>query len=66
MVIIIFKIYVELLQNVYFYYIILVRIMFLNYSKVRSGAIISKEIGIDKLINECKHFARWIEKIRNF
>ena len=27
--------------------------------------IISKEIGIDKLIDECKHFADWIEKIKN-
>lgn len=37
-----------------------------NYAKVRSGTIISKEIGIDRLINECKHFASWIEKIKNF
>lgn len=37
-----------------------------NYAKVRSGTIISKEIGIDKLIYECKHFSSWIEKIKNF
>ncbi|MGD9678701.1 MAG: DUF4276 family protein [Vulcanibacillus sp.] len=37
-----------------------------NYSKIRNGTIVSKEIGIDKLVAECKHFADWIEKIKKF
>jgi len=36
-----------------------------NYPKVKNGTIISKEIGIYRIILECKHFARWIEKIKN-
>ncbi|WP_313163956.1 DUF4276 family protein [Sedimentibacter sp.] len=37
-----------------------------NYSKIRNGTIISKEIGIDRLMEECKHFSDWIEKIKTF
>lgn len=35
-----------------------------NYAKVRNGVIVSKAIGIDILLRECKHFAAWIAKIR--
>lgn len=35
-----------------------------NYPKVKNGTIISKEIGIDKIMSECKHFANWIKKIK--
>lgn len=35
-----------------------------NYSKIRYGTIVAKEIGIDKIMRECKHFAKWIEKIK--
>ena len=35
-----------------------------NYAKVRNGTIISKEIGMDKLLAECKHFSDWIDKIK--
>ena len=36
-----------------------------NYTKVRQGIIVAKKIGIDKMLSECKHFADWIEKIKN-
>ena len=36
-----------------------------NYPKVKNGTIISKEIGMDRIVSECNHFAKWIEKIRN-
>ena len=36
-----------------------------NYAKVKNGALLSKNIGIDTLLRECKHFADWVEKIRN-
>lgn len=36
-----------------------------NYAKVKNGALLSKNIGIDTLLKECKHFADWVEKIRN-
>lgn len=35
-----------------------------NYAKVKNGALISKNIGIDTLLKECKHFAEWVEKIK--
>lgn len=35
-----------------------------NYPKVKNGTILSKAIGIDKILFECRHFANWIEKIR--
>jgi hypothetical protein len=38
--------------------------LFPNYPKVKNGIIISKQIGIDTLLTECKHFANWIRKIR--
>lgn len=36
-----------------------------NYTKVRQGIIVAKNIGIDKVLSECKHFADWISKIQN-
>ena len=35
-----------------------------NYSKTRQGVLIAKNIGIDRMFSECKHFAAWVEKIR--
>lgn len=37
-----------------------------DYGKVRQGIIVAKNIGIDKMLSECKHFAAWIENIKNF
>jgi len=37
-----------------------------DYSKVRQGTIVAKNVGIDKMLSECKHFATWIENIKNF
>lgn len=34
-----------------------------GYSKVRQGIIVAKKIGIDKMLFECKHFEKWINKI---
>ena len=34
-----------------------------NYAKIRNGTLISKEIGIDKIMEECPHFRSWIERI---
>ncbi len=36
-----------------------------NYAKVKNGAILAKDMGIDVIMRECKHFAEWIEKIKN-
>lgn len=36
-----------------------------SYAKIRYGIIVSKEIGISKMMSECQHFASWIEKIRS-
>jgi hypothetical protein len=36
-----------------------------NYTKVRQGIIVAKNIGIDKMLSECKHFATWINKIKS-
>ena len=35
-----------------------------NYPKVRNGIIVSKEIGIDCILRECRHFAEWVTHIR--
>lgn len=37
-----------------------------NYSKVRQGIIVAKNIGIDTMLSECKHFSDWINTIKNF
>lgn len=36
-----------------------------DYSKVKNGTILSKDMGIDKIMRECKHFSDWIGKIRD-
>lgn len=35
-----------------------------NYAKVKNGTLISKKMGIDIILKECKHFYDWIEKIK--
>ena len=37
-----------------------------DYAKIRDGLIVSTEIGMNKMLSECKHFAAWIEKIHKF
>lgn len=37
-----------------------------DYAKIKDGIIVSSEIGINKMLLECRHFAEWIEKIKNF
>ncbi len=37
-----------------------------NYVKIKNGAILAEDMGIDTIINECKHFAEWIEAIKRF
>ncbi len=34
-----------------------------NYTKVRNGAILSKDMGIDVIMKECPHFRDWIDRI---
>lgn len=34
-----------------------------NYAKIKNGTLISKDIGIDKILAECPHFCEWIKKI---
>lgn len=36
-----------------------------DYTKVRQGIIVAKNIGINKMLSECKHFADWIDKIKS-
>jgi len=36
-----------------------------DYQKILHGQIISEEIGIAKILQECKHFSEWTEKIKN-
>lgn len=36
-----------------------------DYAKVKNGTIVSKNIGIDKIMAECPHFAAWVEKIKS-
>ena len=35
-----------------------------HYNKVRSGAAVTSAIGIEALLENCKHFKEWIENIR--
>jgi len=35
-----------------------------NYAKVKNGTLLSKKMGIDIILKECKHFSDWIEKIK--
>ena len=34
-----------------------------NYAKVRNGAILSEDMGIDVILRECPHFRDWIKQI---
>lgn len=34
-----------------------------NYAKVRNGAILSKDMGIDVIMRQCRHFQEWISSI---
>lgn len=34
-----------------------------GYAKVRNGTILSKDMGLDKIIKECPHFSKWIKHI---
>jgi len=34
-----------------------------DYSKLTDGIKLAKEIGIEKMMQECKHFKEWIEKL---
>lgn len=36
-----------------------------NYAKVKNGTLLSKKMGIDAILKECKHFSTWIEKIKS-
>lgn len=36
-----------------------------DYLKVRQGILVAKNIGIDKIISECKHFSKWINMIKD-
>ena len=36
---------------------------FHNYNKVKSGVLITSQIGIKKLKDKCLHFKEWIEKL---
>ncbi|AVQ29342.1 DUF4276 domain-containing protein [Fusobacterium ulcerans] len=35
-----------------------------NYAKITNGTLVSKKMGIDIILKECKHFSSWIEKIK--
>lgn len=37
-----------------------------NYGKVRHGAILSQQIGIDRMMEECPHFRSWIEQMKSY
>lgn len=37
-----------------------------NYAKVRNGTLLSKDMGIDIIMEECPHFKKWILKIKEF
>ena len=34
-----------------------------NYAKIKNGTLLSKDMGIDVIMNECPHFKSWIESI---
>lgn len=36
-----------------------------NYAKVKNGTLLAKDIGIDKMMQECPHFHAWIDRIIN-
>lgn len=34
-----------------------------NYAKIKNGTLLSKNMGIDVILNECPHFKEWIQSI---
>ena len=34
-----------------------------NYAKIKNGTLLSKDMGIRKIMEECPHFRTWVEKI---
>ncbi len=34
-----------------------------EYKKIQHGPIIAKDIGMECILNQCKHFAKWINKL---
>lgn len=34
-----------------------------GYAKVKNGSILSQDMGIDVIMENCKHFSDWIKKI---
>ena len=34
-----------------------------NYAKIKNGTLLSKDMGIDIIMNECPHFKEWIQSI---
>lgn len=34
-----------------------------NYAKIKNGTLLSKDIGIDTIMEQCPHFRSWIESI---
>lgn len=36
-----------------------------NYAKVKNGALLSEDIGIDTMLAECPHFREWIKTLVN-
>ncbi len=37
-----------------------------GYGKVLDGITVAEEIGIDKMMKECQHFAQWVEMIKSW
>lgn len=35
-----------------------------HYNKVQSGAAVTSAIGMESLLDKCRHFREWIERIR--
>lgn len=35
-----------------------------NYAKVKNGALLAKDMGIDVIMAQCPHFREWVESIR--
>jgi len=36
-----------------------------GYAKVAYGTLVAERIGMQRILSECKHFAGWVEKIKN-
>lgn len=36
-----------------------------SYQKIIDGTMIAEAMGIEKMIEECPHFARWIDKLKH-